>query len=164
MIKRLKRIWNSLTLRMPLFILSFCWCHRNSPIPSASPTASVPASPVEHLDMKGLAISRTKPPPPMKMITTKTEPDVLVRVAAELHLFDAVEGVFMLQDDNVVASVIETGTWECIPSSCISRLTYLRLAFCNYIQKDLGLPKDGGRDESCIQLRMPVHCVLRTDM
>jgi VID27 PH-like domain len=55
----------------------------------------------------------------MKMITTKTEPDVLVRVAAELHLFGAVEGVFMLQDDNVVASVIETGTWECISSSYI---------------------------------------------
>lgn len=43
----------------------------------------------------------------------RSAPDVLVQVSAELHLFDAVEGVFMLQDDNVVASVIETGTWEC---------------------------------------------------
>jgi len=49
----------------------------------------------------------------MQMVLSKSEPDVLVRVSAQLHLFDAIQGVFMLQDDNVIASVIETGTWEC---------------------------------------------------
>jgi hypothetical protein len=86
--------------------------YSNSPIPSASPTTSVPASPVEQLNMKALAISQTKPPPPMNL-PVRSEPATLVRVSAQLHLFDAVEGVFMLQDENVVASVIETGPWEC---------------------------------------------------
>ena len=49
----------------------------------------------------------------MKMPEKKSEPDVLVSITAQLHLFDAVEGVFVLQDENVVASVLETGTWEC---------------------------------------------------
>ena len=49
----------------------------------------------------------------MQMVLARSNPDVLVRVSAQLHLFDAVQGVFMLQDDNVIASVIETGTWEC---------------------------------------------------
>ena len=49
----------------------------------------------------------------MKM-PTKLDQDVLARVPAELHLFDPVEGVFMLQDDHVTVSVFETGTWECI--------------------------------------------------
>ena len=49
----------------------------------------------------------------MQMVRGKNEPDVLVRVSAQLHLFDAVEGVFMLQDANVVASVSENGPWEC---------------------------------------------------
>ena len=49
----------------------------------------------------------------MTMVLSKSEPNILIRVFAQLHLFDAVEGVFMLQDDNVTASVIETGTWEC---------------------------------------------------
>ena len=49
----------------------------------------------------------------MNIIVAKSEPDVLVRVSAQLHLFDAVEGVFMLQDGNVNASIIETGVWEC---------------------------------------------------
>ena len=49
----------------------------------------------------------------MQIVLAKSEPDVLVRVSAQLHLFDAVQGVFMLQDDNVSVSVIETGTWEC---------------------------------------------------
>jgi len=86
--------------------------YRNSPIPSASPTTSVPTSPVEQLNMRALAISQTKPPPPMDL-PVRSEPATLVRVSAQLHLFDAVEGVFMLQDENVVASVIETGSWEC---------------------------------------------------
>ena len=46
-------------------------------------------------------------------LPVRSEPATLVRVSAQLHLFDAVEGVFMLQDENVVASVIETGSWEC---------------------------------------------------
>jgi hypothetical protein len=53
----------------------------------------------------------------MKMALGKTEPNVLVQVSAQLHLFDAVEGIFMLQDDSVIASVIETGTWECTKDS-----------------------------------------------
>jgi len=57
----------------------------------------------------------TKPPPATKMPEKKSEPDVLVVITAQLHLFDAVEGVFMLQDEKVVASVLETGTWECKP-------------------------------------------------
>ena len=88
--------------------------YSNSPIPSASPTTSVPTSPVEQLNMKALAISQTKPPPPMRL-PVRSEPATLVRVSAQLHLFDAVEGVFMLQDEYVTASVIETGPWECNP-------------------------------------------------
>ena len=51
----------------------------------------------------------------MKIPDSKTDPDILVSVNAQLHLFDAVEGVFMLQDENVIASVQETGPWECTP-------------------------------------------------
>ena len=46
-------------------------------------------------------------------LPVRSEPATLVRVSAQLHLFDAVEGVFMLQDENIVASVLETGSWEC---------------------------------------------------
>ena len=62
--------------------------------------------------MKALTISQTTPPPPMN-IPFKSKAS-LVRVTAQLHLFDAVEGVFMLQEENATASVIETGPWECI--------------------------------------------------
>jgi len=48
-------------------------------------------------------------------LPVRSEPATLVRVSAQLHLFDAVEGVFMLQDENVTATVIETGPWECKP-------------------------------------------------
>ena len=63
--------------------------------------------------MKSLSITQTKPPPPVAL-PVRSEPATLVRVTAQLHLFDAVEGVFMLQEENVSASVIETGPWECI--------------------------------------------------
>jgi hypothetical protein len=46
-------------------------------------------------------------------LPVNSEPTTLVRISAQLHLFDAAEGVFMLQDEDVVASVIETGPWEC---------------------------------------------------
>ena len=44
----------------------------------------------------------------------KSKPTTLVRVTAQLHLFDAVEGIFMLQEENAIASVIEAGPWECM--------------------------------------------------
>lgn len=64
----------------------------------------------------------------MRMTLGEAEPNVFVRVSAQLHLFDAVEGVFMLQDDNVVASVIETGTWECMRlclTCCLFQIGFL---------------------------------------
>jgi hypothetical protein len=84
---------------------------RHSPIPSSTPNTSVPASP-EALDLKTLTISQTKAPPALKL-PSKGGSEVLVRVPAQLHLYDAVQMVFMLQDDHVTASVVETGTWEC---------------------------------------------------
>jgi hypothetical protein len=74
----------------------------------------VPTSPAETLDLKALTLTQTTAPPALSL-PSKGESDILVRVPAQLHLFDAVEGVFMLQDDHVIASVVETGTWECIP-------------------------------------------------
>jgi len=41
--------------------------------------------------------------------------NILVHVQAELHLFDPVEGVFMLQEKQAQASVYETAEWECMP-------------------------------------------------
>lgn len=57
-------------------------------------------------------MAKTAAPPASKM-PVKQESDILVEVHGQLHLFDAAEGVFMLQDDNVTASVVETGRWEC---------------------------------------------------
>ncbi|KTW31575.1 hypothetical protein T552_00213 [Pneumocystis carinii B80] len=37
---------------------------------------------------------------------------IIVQVSAELHLFDAADNVFILQDSNVVATVSEIDTWE----------------------------------------------------
>jgi hypothetical protein len=37
----------------------------------------------------------------------------LVQISAELHLFDPVEGLFMLQEKEAEASVDETAEWEC---------------------------------------------------
>ncbi|EMR08578.1 hypothetical protein PNEG_03054 [Pneumocystis murina B123] len=37
---------------------------------------------------------------------------IMVQVSAELHLFDAADNVFILQDSNVVATVSEIDTWE----------------------------------------------------
>ncbi|KAG4304924.1 hypothetical protein PORY_001599, partial [Pneumocystis oryctolagi] len=45
-----------------------------------------------------------------KIITNQTK--IIVQVRAELHLFDAADNVFVLQDSNVVAIVSEIGTWE----------------------------------------------------
>jgi hypothetical protein len=87
---------------------------RNSPIPSSSPSASVPTSPAEKLNLKALTISTTVAPPALKM-PAESSSDLLARVPAQLHLFDAVDGVFMLQDNNVTASVIDAGNWECLP-------------------------------------------------
>ena len=112
MIRQRKQIWNSLILRNPdsddLFNST-----RNSPIPSSSPSASVPTSPAENINLKALTISTTVAPPALKM-PAESSSDLLARVPAQLHLFDAVDGVFMLQDNNVTASVIDAGNWECL--------------------------------------------------
>jgi VID27 PH-like domain len=57
-------------------------------------------------------VSQTRAPPALQL-PTHTASKILAAVPAELRLFDAIQGVFMLQEDKVVASVIETGEWDC---------------------------------------------------
>lgn len=45
--------------------------------------------------------------------TEATQAKIIVQVNAELHLFDAADNVFVLQDNDVVATVSEIGLWEC---------------------------------------------------
>jgi len=71
--------------------------------------------------------------------------DLLAQVPAQLHLFDAVEGVFMLQDNDVTASVIDVGNWECSFSSALlieSSLTF-RLVDSIYTEENLAISVDG---------------------
>lgn len=93
--------------------------------------------------MKALTVTRTSAPPALKMPSNNST-DLLARVPAQLHLFDAVEGVFMLQDNNVTASVIDAGNWECISSFALSEssLTF-RLVDSIYIQENLAISVDG---------------------
>lgn len=44
--------------------------------------------------------------------TNNEQTKIIVQVSAELHLFDPVDNVFILQDNNVVATVSEIGQWE----------------------------------------------------
>ncbi|CCJ29788.1 unnamed protein product, partial [Pneumocystis jirovecii] len=44
--------------------------------------------------------------------TEATQAKIIVQVNAELHLFDAADNVFVLQDNDVVATVSEIGLWE----------------------------------------------------
>jgi VID27 PH-like domain len=77
-------------------------------------------------DVKALKPASTKAPPPFRRPSTRQEAVTLTSVSAGLHLFDATEGVFMLQDAHVTASVVETGPWECeSPSSTFVSLTIL---------------------------------------
>ena len=101
--------------------------------------------------MKALTISQTTAPS-AATLPKNTQSDTLVRVPAQLHLFDAVEGVFMLQDDHVIASVIETGPWECTQTSCSASYLYFRLAFHRYIEEDMAIPANGSGNEPCFQL------------
>lgn len=61
----------------------------------------------------------------------------------------------MLQDENVTASVIETGPWECNPPIKITLVSYLvsRLAIGYHPEKDMDISADGSRNESSFQLR-----------
>lgn len=86
---------------------------RRSPIPSPSPAASTPASPMDKRVVKAAKTMTTKAPPPFERPSIQAGTEVLASVSAQLHLFDAADGVFMLQDDRVISSVIETGAWEC---------------------------------------------------
>jgi hypothetical protein len=92
--------------------------------------------------LKALAISQTTAPSPVTL-PKNTKSDVLVRVPAQLHLFDAVEGVFMLQDEHVIASVIETGPWECMLHPAFRILLTFRLAFHSNIEEDMAITTDG---------------------
>jgi len=83
-----------------------------SPIAPSSPVLSVPGSPPESRNLQSSMISQTQAPPPL-LLPSLTASKILARIPAELHLFDAVQGVFMLQEDKVVASVLETGEWDC---------------------------------------------------
>jgi hypothetical protein len=64
-------------------------------------------------DVKALKSASTKAPPPFQRPSSRQEAETLASVSAQLHLFDATESVFMLQDAHVTASVVETGPWEC---------------------------------------------------
>jgi len=70
----------------------------------------------------------TKAPPPFQRPSTRQGTKVLATVSAQLHLFDAAESVFMLQDDNVKASVIEAGEWDCTYPFYLERPNPVRLA------------------------------------
>ncbi|KAG5438957.1 hypothetical protein PCANB_002287 [Pneumocystis canis] len=48
----------------------------------------------------------------LKIKETTDQTGIIVQVSAELYLFDAADGVFVLQDNNITASVSEIGLWE----------------------------------------------------
>lgn len=102
------------------------------PIPSASPIASpatksrahsptsgdsaaAMARDVQYAQSKGQMKSAvpdeepTAAPPPAAAPQTK---EVLAKERAELHLFDFPSGTFVMQDDEVTATVSEVGNWQ----------------------------------------------------
>ncbi|BFZ59256.1 Vacuolar import and degradation protein 27 [Saitoella coloradoensis] len=76
-----------------------------SKTPAKTPVTKSPAQPKYE----------APPPEPTTAPPARARPEggeVLAEVTAELHLFDAAQGVFMLQDQEVTAVVTEVGQWQ----------------------------------------------------
>ncbi len=57
--------------------------------------------------------AKVKMPAPKMTAQPDAEGELLVQAEAELHLFDAGQEVFMMQDEMVTASVLDLGNWHC---------------------------------------------------
>lgn len=93
------------------------------PIPPASPvhaptsgdSAAAMAEEVKYAQSKGKGRSDEIYETPKAAPPSAPAPDskeVLAKETAELHLYDFSTGTFMMQEDEVVASVSEVGTWQ----------------------------------------------------
>jgi hypothetical protein len=98
---------------------------RDSPIPPASPLGASPptsiiASPVAQMSKSPKTQTRKvkKPAPvepvvPPKAAAAPEAVEILCSEDAELHLFDVESGTFVMQDQDVTATVSEIGNWKC---------------------------------------------------
>jgi hypothetical protein len=96
--------------------------HRDSPISPSSPLSFTPSrsrslddtirpkSSTEQPRTKPREYAPTVAP---NAVSAPLAGEVLAEETAQLHLFDAANGVFMLQDESVKATVTEIGTWHC---------------------------------------------------
>lgn len=91
-------------------------------VPASPQPRSLPSSPAAtKKEFKSLGTTsspsgarknKSKSSAPVAVVAPVSDGEELARVEAELHIFDASEGVFELQESRVIATVSEIGKWE----------------------------------------------------